>query len=462
MKSKNVLHQPNIILINCDDLGYGDLGCYGSRCNNTPIIDAMAQAGIRFTDFYSAAPVCSPSRGALMTGCYPRRIGFDSFDGDWVLFPGHGIGLNPSEVTIAKLLKNAGYKTMLIGKWHCGDQPEFLPTRHGFDHYYGLPYSNDMGRQNNRYAIERGFPPLPLMKDEEVIQQQPVQESLTERYVEQAVRFIRENSKRPFFLYFAHMYVHLPLYVPENFAKRSRNGAFGAAVECIDWSVGVILNELKRLGIEKDTLVVFTSDNGARGDNGSSNAPLKGGKGTTWEGGMRVPCIMYWPGRIPQNSICSSIVTAMDFYTTFASLAGIQIPDNHIIDGLDMRWAIGIPGCKKQEREAFFYYRMDKLEAVRAGKWKLHVFREDKQVRELYNLEDDIGENNNIYDKHPEIVKKLEGYLEKCREDIGDGATGIRGRNIRPAGRVENPVPLTCYDPGHPYIVAMYDSDKIG
>lgn len=220
-------NKPNIVLINCDDLGYGDLGCYGSPVHRTPVLDRMAEEGIRYTDFYMAAPLCSPSRGAMLTGCYPKRIGFGTFEGRQVLFPGQGVGLNPKEHTMAKALKEQGYSTMLVGKWHCGDQPEFLPSNHGFDHYYGLPYSNDMGRQTGR----EDYPPLPLMLDDDVLQEQPDQASLTERYIEQSVRFIRQNKDTPFFLYLAHMHVHLPLYVPDRFLKQSRNGAYGAAVE---------------------------------------------------------------------------------------------------------------------------------------------------------------------------------------------------------------------------------------
>ena len=285
------MDRPNIILINCDDLGYGDLGCYGSEVNKTPILDKLAGDGIRFTDFYMASSVCSPFRGAMMTGCYPPRIGFGSFDGQRVLFPGQGIGLNPNELTISKLLQKAGYATKIIGKWHCGDQKEFLPTRYGFDSYYGLPYSNDMGIQSQMWYPRPSsllHPPLPLMRDDEVIQEQPDQSGLTERYVEEATRFIRANVKKPFFLYLAHMYVHLPIYAQNRFIRESENGVYGAAVASIDWATGVILAELKRYNLDENTLVIFTSDNGSRlNDGGGSNGPLRGAKGSTWEGGQR-------------------------------------------------------------------------------------------------------------------------------------------------------------------------------
>lgn len=451
--------RPNIILVNCDDLGYGDLGCYGSTVNRTPTLDRMAQEGVRFTDFYMASPVCSPSRGAMMTGCYPKRIGFGDFDGQVVLFPGQGMGLNPDEITVAEILKEQGYATMLVGKWHCGDQPKFMPTRHGFDHYYGIPYSNDMGRQPGR---ENRFPPLPLLCDEDVIQEQPDQAALTERYVEQAVRFIRNNRQQPFFLYFAHMYVHLPIYPPEAFLKQSENGRYGGAVEHIDWSMAVILNELQRLGLDENTLLVFTSDNGSRGDGGGSNGPLRGRKGTTWEGGQRVPCLMRFPGSIPSGIVNSEIATAMDFLPTFAGLAGARVPSDRAIDGQDIRpFMIGQSGTVTPDR-AFFYYSGENIEAVRSGKWKLHIRKRNVEIRELYDLEADIGEMNDLIDRHPEVVKALEAEIQACREDIGDKAVGAEGANCRPIGVVENPAPLTKYDPNHPYIIAMYDLEDAG
>jgi len=446
------MKQPNIILINCDDLGYGDLGVYGSTANRTPAIDRMAAEGVRFTDFYMASPVCSPSRGAMMTGCYPPRIGFGSFEGQCVLFPGQGVGLNPSEITIARLLKQAGYATAHIGKWHCGDQEEFLPTRHGFDEYYGLPYSNDMGRQANAF----GFPPLPLIDGERVIEQQPDQASLTERYCERGIRFIRDHQSGPFFLYMAHMHVHVPHYAPERFRKQSYNGDYGACVECVDWCTDVILHELASLGIERETLVIFTSDNGSRGDRGGSNKPLRGNKASTFEGGLRVPCIMRWPGRIPAGSVVTDMAWSMDFYRTFAALAGANAPDDRIIDGGNILPTMLDPAARIPDRP-FFYYWMDELRAVRFGDYKY-----DCVNKALYNLRRDIGEENDIAGSNNDIVGRMEAMLAACRLDLGDSLAGTIGANIRPSGLVDNPKPLTEYHEDHPYYMAMYDKPDMG
>ena len=449
----------NIILINCDDLGYGDLGCYGSQINQTPVLDGLAADGLKLTDFYMASPVCSPSRGAMMTGCYPPRIGFDNFEGKGVLFPGQGVGLNPDEITIAKLLQGAGYATKLVGKWHCGDQPAFLPTQHGFDSYYGLPYSNDMGRQNE----DDKYPPLPLVRDDEVIQQQPDQAALTERYVEECVRFLRENKEKPFFLYLAHMYVHLPIYAPDRFLRESKNGRYGAAVAAIDWAAGVILHELEKLGLADDTLVVFTSDNGSRArDEGGSNAPLRGTKGTTWEGGMRLPCLLRWPAQIGAGQVCDGLSSAIDLYPTFAAVAGVEVPDDRTIDGKNLLPMLRSGDGADSPREDFFYYRDSQLDAVRAGEWKLHVRKGKEDVEELYDLQSDIGESRNLFDQNPQTVASLQEKLAACRNDLGDSAQGIEGQNVRPIGRVENPTTLTHYDPAHPYIMAMYDLKERG
>jgi arylsulfatase A len=463
------LAQPNIILINCDDLGYGDLGAYGSTVNRTPALDRMATEGMRFTDFYMASPVCSPSRGAMMTGCYPPRISFGSFvNGGVVLFPGDGIGLNPEEITVARVLKDAGYVTKLVGKWHCGDQPEFLPTSHGFDSYYGIPFSNDHGRQAkdpnpNVEIAYKERPPLPLVRDLEVIEEQPDQAAITERYVEEAVRFIRSEKDGPFFLYFAHMHVHVPIYTPAHFERESENGIYGAGVAAIDWSVSVIMDELKRQGIDDNTVVIFTSDNGSRArDEGGSNAPLRGTKATTWEGGQRVPFIIRWPGRVPAGTVCHELATGMDVMPTLAGFAGGKVPTDRIIDGHDIgRLVFGGDGAAS-EYEEFFYYKQNSLEAVRSGNWKLHVRKGEKQVRELYDLATDVGETTNLFDQHPDVVSGLMSKIEACRRDLGDEATGVAGENVRPIGLVDNPKPLTQYDPNHPYIIAMYDKYQRG
>lgn len=463
------MSQPNIILINCDDLGYGDLGAYGSTVNKTPALDRMAAEGIRLTDFYMASPVCSPSRGAMMTGCYPPRISFGSFvNGGVVLFPGDGIGLNQDEVTVARLLKDAGYATKIVGKWHLGDQPEFLPTSHGFDSYYGIPFSNDHGRQAkdpnpNSEIPYRDRPPLPLVRDTEVIQEQPDQAAITERYVEEAVKYIRAEKDGPFFLYFAHMHVHVPIYTPAHFERESENGIYGAGVAAIDWSVDVILNELKQQGIDENTLVMFTSDNGSRArDEGGSNAPLRGVKGTTWEGGQRVPLIMRWPARIEGGQVCREMATSMDLLPTLAGIADATVPSDRIIDGHDIAPLVFGDDGASTPYESFFYYKQNSLEAVRSGKWKLHVRKADEKIQELYDLDADVGETANVFEQYPEVVSELMSMIDACRQDIGDEATGTVGENVRPIGRVDNPKPLTQYDPDHPYIMAMYDKHHRG
>ena len=468
--------QPNVVLINCDDLGYGDLGCYGSTRNDTPVLDRMAQEGLRLTDFYMASPVCSPSRAAMLTGCYPPRIGFDQFDGLPVLFPGQRFGLHEDEVTLAQVLSDAGYATKLVGKWHCGDQPAFLPTTRGFDGYFGLPYSNDMGRQRteNDFSLPAlmaklgipfvdEMPPLPLLLDDEVLEQQPDQTSLTARYVDESIRFLRANRDRPFFLYLAHIYVHLPIYVQERFAVASRNGRYGAAVASIDWATGVLLAELRSLGLDDDTIVIFTSDNGSRArDEGGSNLPLRGEKATAWEGGLRVPCLVRWPGNVPAGAVRSDLTTGMDLLPTLATLCGGEVPDDRTLDGRDISPILLGDAGASSPHEAFWYYVADQLHAVRAGRWKLHVFREGVAVEELYDLVDDLGETNDVASSHPDVVADLMRHAEQARAELGDAATGRVGAGRRPVGEVADPVPLTTFDPVHPYYLAEYDLTDMG
>lgn len=452
--------RPNIILINADDLGYGDLGCYGSTVNDTPHLDRLCAEGLKLTDFYQASPICTPSRGAMMTGCYPPRIGFTTYGEHAVLFPGQPYGLNPNETTMARLLQNAGYATACVGKWHCGDQPPFLPTAHGFDRYFGLPYSNDMGRQQRPDGQISPWPPLPLLRDSEVIQAQPDQTSLTERYVEESVRFLRDQAAGPFFLYLAHFHVHLPHYVAECHLTSSRNGRYGAAVAAIDWSVGVLRHELARLGIADHTLIVFTSDNGSRvNGEGGSNGALRGTKRETWEGGMRLPGIIHWPTRIAPGQVSDAVCSSLDLLPTFCALAGASVPQDRIIDGRDISTLFA--GGALAERP-FFYFLQHRLEAVRLGRWKRHAHKGKDPHRGLYDLVTDPGETTDVAAQHADIAAGLDRLLANCRVDLGDSLTGVAGRNCRPLGEVSDPKPLTSYDPNCPYIIALYDLPEAG
>jgi arylsulfatase A len=427
---------PNFVFILADDQGYGDLGCYGSTDLRTPNVDKMAAGGVRFTSFY-AAPVCTPSRTSIMTGCYAVRVGL----GDGVLFPYSKIGINSDEVTLPELLKTRGYSTAIVGKWHLGHQPKFLPRRHGFDYYFGTPYSNDMN--SNQYKNpEFKAPPLPLMRNDELIEQNPDQNQLTKRYTNEAIQFIRNNKERPFFLYLAHNMPHLPLAASEKFRDKSKRGIYGDAVEEVDWSVGEVLRELRELGLENDTLVLYTSDNGparqAAPMNGSAG-PLRGRKASTWEGGLRVPCIVRWPGKVPVGRTRDEIVSTMDVLPTFAKLAGAALPSGRKIDGVDV-WPL-MSGAKltKPPRETFYYFQNERLQAVRNGRWKLHVDRPDLKEEKmplLYDLDSDIGEKTNVASAHPEVVKRLMVLLEQARGDLGDKATGVVGAGVRPAGSI--------------------------
>lgn len=447
--------KPNVILINCDDMGYGDLGCYGSVKNHTPAIDALAREGVRFTSFYAASPVCSPSRAALMTGCYPPRVGITR-----VLFPGEPYGLDPAEYTMPKLFQEAGYATMIVGKWHCGDQLESLPKRFGFDDYYGLPYSNDMGMQRRKDPDFPPMPPLPLLSGDEVIEQQPDQEGLTERYVEQCIRFLRRNKDTPFFLYFAQMHVHLPLYAAHHFAAASENGDFGACMASVDWSVAALVAELKRLGIYEDTLLIFTSDNGSLAANGASNAPLRGTKHTVWEGGLRVPFIVHWKGHAKEGAVVKNMACNIDLLPTFAALLGKELPGDRPIDGVSV-----LPmllGEDKPLREEMCYFQGKNLAALRRGRYKLHRTAKGEPNPALFDLEEDVSEQVNLRGQEPELAEELEKRARELAACLGDECAGVEGREVRPCLRVESPKPLTEYDENHPYIVALYDKSEAG
>ena len=422
---------PNFVIIFTDDQGYEDVGCFGSPSIKTPNLDRMAGEGMRFTDFHSAASICSPSRAALLTGCYPPRVGITK-----VLFPRDNIGLNPQEVTIADLLKERGYVTACVGKWHLGHLREFLPTNNGFDSYFGIPYSNDMdgveGKDRNldRAWRQKDFSSwnVPLMRNETIIERPADQTKLIDRYTDEAVAFIRTNRDKPFFLYLPHTMPHIPLFVSDKFYVEDVQKAYKATIEQIDSSVGRVLAALKEHRIDRKTLVVFTSDNGpwlAMKHFGGSALPLRDGKFSTYEGGMREPCIMRWPGRIPAGSVCRELCSTIDLLPTFARLAGARVPTDRVIDGSDI-WPLmaGEPGAKSPH-DAFFYYRGTNLEAVRSGKWKL---RRVKKSTELYDLEADVGEKINVAERHPEIVARLTGVMEEFDRELKAHA--------RPPGKV--------------------------
>ncbi|NIP26506.1 MAG: sulfatase-like hydrolase/transferase [Phycisphaerae bacterium] len=421
--------KPNFIIIFTDDQGYQDVGCFGSPNINTPNLDRMADEGAKFTDFYSAASVCSPSRAALLTGCYPPRVSITK-----VLFPRDKIGLNPDEVTIADVLKAQGYATACVGKWHLGHLPQFLPTSNGFDSYFGIPYSNDMdgvkGKNRNldRAWKEKDYSPwnVPLMRDEKIIERPADQTTLIERYTQEAVRFINENKDRPFFLYLPHTMPHIPLFVSDEFFVPDAHKAYKATIEQIDSSVGRILETLKKAGVDKNTLVVFTSDNGpwlGKKHHGGSALPLRDGKFTTYEGGMREPTIMRWPGKIPADHVCGEICGTIDLLPTLARLAGAEVPADRVIDGKDI-WPLmlGKPGAKSPHK-AYFYYKGKNLEAVRGGKWKL---RQTKKT-ELYDLQDDISEKNNVAADYPGIVERLNFIMKEFDTELK--------ANVRPPGK---------------------------
>jgi len=447
--SKN--RPPNFIIIFTDDQGYADVGCFGVEGFKAPNLDRMATEGVRFTDFYVAATSCTPSRAALMTGCYPQRVSLPH-----VLGPSVKIGINSAEYTIADVLRPLGHSTACYGKWHLGHYPRFLPTRHGFDDYSGLPYSNDMWP----YHRERPgwYPDLPLVEGERIIEYNPDQTKLTTWYTERAVRFIEKNRDRPFFLYLPHSMPHVPLHVSDKFKGKSEHGVYGDVIVEIDWSVGRILSTLKRLDIDQQTLVIFCSDNGpwlSYGGHAGSAKPFREGKGTTFDGGQRVPTVMRYPGKIPAGTVCRELSSTMDILPTLAKLAGAELPTRRI-DGKDI-WPLmsGWAGAKSPH-EAFFYYQGWVLEAVRSSKWKLHLphgyrklggrkggtggqpvkYERAKIGLALSDLEKDIGEQHDVSVRHLDVVERLLDLADKMREDLGDSAKKVTGKNRRPSGRI--------------------------
>lgn len=446
---------PNVVFILCDNLGNGDIACFNPATKHrTPNLDRMAAEGRRFTSFYSASGVCTPSRAALMTGCYPRRVGLHTnWEGSAVLRPVDKKGLHPKEQTMAEVLKAAGYATRCIGKWHLGDQPEFLPTSQGFDAYFGIPYSEDMERGK---VPGKDWPELPLMRDEQVIEAPVAAETLTKRFTEEAVRFIAEHKDKPFFLYFpeAGPGSRKECYPGEAFRGKSANGLYGDSIEELDWSAGEILKALKANGVDDNTLVIWTNDNGAVNRNPAqgSNAPYKGMGYSTSEGAMRMPCIVRWPGKVPAGTVCDELCSMMDFVPTLAAIAGTSPPAQQI-DGHNIKPLIlGEAGAvSPYDDHGFFFYSLSQLQAVRAGSWKLYLPLTTKkglganakkpptQSLALYDVRHDVGEANEVSAQHPEVVKRLLGFADQARATLGDGDQ--RGSGQRDPGWVEHPQP---------------------
>jgi arylsulfatase A len=462
---------PNIVIIFTDDQGYADVGVFGARGFKTPNLDRLAKEGCIFRNFHVAQPVCSASRAALMTGCYPNRFGIHG-----ALGPGSKVGISDQETTLAELVKQRGYATAIFGKWHLGDSPQFLPVRHGFDQYFGLPYSNDMWPLHPEYVNlppdaakkKRGYPDLVMYEGDKVVIPQVTHEDqnqLTTWYTEHAVKFVEQNRDRPFFLYLAHNMPHVPLHVSDKFRGKTQRGLYGDVIEEIDWSVGQVMAALKRCGVEKKTWVIYTSDNGPwlnYGDHAGSAYPLREGKGTCWEGGTREPCIMRWPGKIGAGTENNQMVMTIDLFPTIARLIGAELP-KHTIDGMDV-WPI-ISGQKRAtnpHKSYWCYYEANQLQAVMSGdgRWKLqlpHTYRtlggrpgghggtpvsyEQRKLEkaELYDLFKDISETTDVAIQRPEIVKTLQAEAEQAREELGDSLTQRQGKGVREPGRVTTP-----------------------
>lgn len=435
---------PNFLIILCDNLGYGDVGCYGSLRNRTPHVDRLAREGTRFTHAYAVSGVCTPSRAGLLTGCYPLRVSLHQNPrGGSVLQPVEAIGLHPEEETLAEVLKKKNYATAFVGKWHLGDQREFLPPRQGFDFFYGIPYSDDMTPRPGK-----DWPPLPLLEGESVIEAPVDLTRVTAQYTQVVIDWMTKQKDRPFLMILSHA---LPgsrkvPEVGERFRGRSANGPWGDAVEEIDWSTGEILAALKRLGLDEKTLVIWTSDNGAprQEPQRASNEPLGGWGYTTSEGGMRVPFIARWPGRVPAERTCDELITLMDLLPTFAAITGAPLPTRPI-DGKEIQPLLFGQSGARSPHLALYYYHRHQLEAVRAGPWKLCFAqpargKQPPRPQRLYDVVADPAETTDRLAEQPEVVKKLEALAERMREELGDGPRV--GKAVRPPRRVDKPVPL--------------------
>ncbi|WP_298353916.1 sulfatase [Runella sp.] len=455
---------PNIILIFMDDLGYGDLSCYGALQYRTPNLDKLASEGVRFTNFLSAQAVCSASRAALMTGCYPNRVGISG-----ALFPNAKVGLNPDETTIAELLKEKGYSTGIFGKWHLGDRPEFVPTKQGFDEYVGLPYSNDMwpvgydGKPTADTNRRKRNPFLPLLHNSDTLQEIKTlddQAKLTGIYTERAVSFIKKHKKEPFFVYLPHSMPHVPIAASAKFKGKSKQGTYGDVLMEIDWSVGEIMKTLKESGLDKNTVVIFTSDNGPWlnfGNHAGSSGGLREGKGTSFEGGQRVPCLVRWKGVTPEGIICNKLTSTIDLLPTIANICGTKLPAKKI-DGVDILPLLKGDMDAAPRKYFYYYYRRNNLEAVRRDDWKLVLPHEGRTYEgqvpsndgfpgkapennpfplALYDLRRDPAERYDVKEIYPDILAELQKVVEEAREDLGDDITKRTGKNVRLSGVIK-------------------------
>lgn len=454
--TSEITSTPNIIIVFTDDQGYQDIGTNGAVGFETPNLDRMAAEGIRFTDFYAAQAVCSASRAGLLTGCYPNRLGIHG-----AFMPNAKKGLNPNEVTIAEMLKDNGYQTAIYGKWHLGDAQEFLPTRQGFDEYFGIPYSNDMWPYHPQQGPIFNFGPLPLYENEDIIDTLTNQSSLTTQITERSVDFIRRHKDQPFFLYVAHPQPHVPLFVSDKFKGKSERGLYGDVIMEIDWSVGEILKELKAQGIDENTLVIFTSDNGPwlnYGEHSGSALPLREGKGTALEGGQREPAIARWPGKLEAGKTISTPMMNIDVLPTIAEITGSQLPQQ-TIDGKSV-WKVWTGETSDSPQEAYyFYYHVNELQGVRYKNWKMyfpHSYRslngreggkdglpvpyEYLKFEEiaLYDLSQDISETTNVASEYPEIVEEIKVLAANMRQRLGDALTQVEGSETRQPGMIEN------------------------